>query len=83
VPAVAPRASGVSQAAWAAYRTEGQFISPDGRTVLLGAGLTAGDPGSNAALHQVPAIRAAVAAVAQETGATGYGSPVTHPPATT
>jgi RND superfamily putative drug exporter len=58
---------------WAAYRAENQFISPDGRTIQFDAGLTAGDPGSNAALHQVPAIRAAVAAVARATGATAYG----------
>jgi RND superfamily putative drug exporter len=40
---------------------------------LFGAGLTAGDPGSSAALHQVPAIRAAVAAVARSVGASAYG----------
>src|SRR5438876_1015633 len=34
---------------------------------------TAGDPGSNAALGQVPAIRAAVAAVARDVGARSYG----------
>src|SRR5262249_41617689 len=45
----------------------------DGRTVLFDAGLTADDPGSNAALHQVPAIRAAVAAVTRDTGASAYG----------
>jgi RND superfamily putative drug exporter len=55
------------------YRAESQFISPDGRTVLFDAGLTAGDPGSNAALHQVPAIRAAVATVAHDVGARAYG----------
>jgi len=57
----------------AAYRAEGQYISADGRTVRFNAALRAGDPGSNAALHQVPAIRAAVAAVARATGATAYG----------
>jgi putative drug exporter of the RND superfamily len=64
-------AAGAEQ--WALYRAESQFISPDGRTVLFNAGLTAGDPGSNAALHQVPAIRAAVAAVARDTGASAHG----------
>ena len=52
---------------------ESQYISADGRTVRFNAALRAGDPGSNAALHQVPAIRAAVAAVARATGATAYG----------
>jgi RND superfamily putative drug exporter len=68
-----PRASGVTPAEWAAYRTESQFISPDGRTVVFDAGLSAGDAGSNAALHQVPAIRAAVASVAHGVGARAYG----------
>ena len=60
-------------AVWAAYRAETQFISADGRTALFDAGLAAGDPGSNAALRQVPAIRAAVAGVARDTGASAYG----------
>lgn len=70
---VPPRASGATPAEWAAYRTESQFISPDGRTIVFAAGLSAGDAGSNAALHQVPAIRAAVAAVAHGVGARAYG----------
>jgi RND superfamily putative drug exporter len=65
--------SGVPAAAWTAYRAESQFISADGRTVRFNAALTAGDPGSNAALHQVPTIRAAVAAVARAAGASAYG----------
>ncbi len=52
---------------------ESQFVSPDGRTVRFDVSLAAGDPGSNAALGQVPAIRAAVAAVARASGATAYG----------
>jgi putative drug exporter of the RND superfamily len=36
-------------------------------------GLTAGDPGSDAALRQIPAIRTAVATVAREAGASAYG----------
>jgi putative drug exporter of the RND superfamily len=73
LPAQPPPGSAVRAARWALYRAESQFISPDGRTVLFNAGLTAGDPGSNAALHQVPAIRAAVAAAAHATGASAYG----------
>jgi putative drug exporter of the RND superfamily len=64
---------GVPAATWTAYRAERQFISADGRTVRFNAALAAGDPGSNAALHQVPAVRAAVAAVARATGASVYG----------
>jgi putative drug exporter of the RND superfamily len=73
LPALPPPGSAVRTAVWVVYRAESQFISPDGRTVLFDAGLTAGDPGSNAALHRVPAIRAAVAAVARATGVSTYG----------
>ena len=68
-----PPGSRVPPATWAAYGAETQFISPDGRTVVFDARLVNGDPGSNAALRQVPALRAAVAAVARATGATAYG----------
>jgi putative drug exporter of the RND superfamily len=73
MPAVPPPGSGVRPATWGAYRAESQFISSDGRTVLFDARLTAGDPGSDTALHQVPAIRAGVAAVAHDAGASAYG----------
>jgi len=73
LPALPPAGSRLPAASWAAYRAETQFISPDGRTVLFDAGLRAGDPDTNAAVNQVPAIRAAVAAVAHATGATSYG----------
>ena len=73
IPPVPPPGSHVPPATWAAYGAERQFISPDGRTVLFEARLVAGDPGSNAALGQVPAIRSAVAAVARATGASAYG----------
>jgi RND superfamily putative drug exporter len=73
IPAVPPPGNRIPPATWAAYGAETQFISPDGRTVLFDARLVAGDPGSNAALGQVPALRAAVAAVARATGASAYG----------
>ncbi|HEV3173381.1 MAG TPA: MMPL family transporter [Actinocrinis sp.] len=73
LPAVPPPGSGVQDAEWAAYRAESQFISPDGRTVQFEVGLTAGAADSNAAAHQIPAIRAAVAAFAREAGATANG----------
>jgi MMPL family len=83
LPAVPPPGSALPRAMWAAYRAESQFVSPDGRTVLFDAGLTAGDPGSNAALRQVPAIRASVAAVGREAGASAYGVIGEAPAATT
>lgn len=73
LPAAPPAASGVTPSTWSTYRAESQFISPDGRTVLFSVGLRAGDPDSNGALYQVPAIRAAVAAVARAVGATESG----------
>ena len=79
LPAVPPpgisagTSTGVQAGEWASYRAQSQFISPDGHTVLFDAGLTAGDPASNAALNQVPAIRAAVAAVAKDAGAEADG----------
>jgi putative drug exporter of the RND superfamily len=66
-------AGGVPAATWTAYRAESQFISADGRTVQFNASLTSGDPGSNTALHQVTAIRTAVAAVARDADARAYG----------
>jgi len=73
LPAVPPAGSDLPVATWTAYRAESEFISPDGRTVVFGASLAAGDADSNAAMHQVPAIRAAVAGVARAAGATAYG----------
>ena len=73
IPAVPPPGNHIPPATWAAYGAETQFISPDGRTVLFDARLVAHDPTSNAALRQVPAIRAAVAAVARASGASAYG----------
>jgi putative drug exporter of the RND superfamily len=59
-----------------------QFVSPDGRTVRFQVALAAGDPGSDAALRQVPAIRTAVATVARDVGARDDGvtgeAPVTY-----
>jgi RND superfamily putative drug exporter len=73
LPALPPPGAGVDAPTWAAYRAESQFISPDGRTVRFTASLAAGDPDSNTALAQVPAIRAAVAAAARASGATAWG----------
>jgi len=73
LPARPPPSSHVRADVWAAYRAESQFISADGRTVLFDGALSTGDPGSNAALRQVPGIRAAVATVAHDTGASAYG----------
>ncbi len=59
--------------AYQLYRVTGNYVSPDGRTVLLDTGLKAGDPGSTAALDAVPAIRAATTRIAKSVGATASG----------
>jgi len=73
IPPVPPPGSRIPPATWAAYQADSQFVSPDGRTVLFDARLVHEDPGSNAALGQVPVIRAAVAAIARAAGASAYG----------
>jgi RND superfamily putative drug exporter len=73
LPAVPPPGTRIPAATWAAYGAEARYISPDGRTVLFDARLAHDDPASNAALRQVPAIRAAVATVARATGASADG----------
>ncbi len=50
-----------------------QFISPDGRTVQFYAISNAGPPGGTAATNQTPQVRAELAKVAQEVGATENG----------
>ncbi len=48
-------------------------MSTDGHTVQFAAALSAGDPGTTAALNAVPAMRAELASVARSTGATANG----------
>ncbi|MGH9296924.1 MAG: MMPL family transporter, partial [Acidimicrobiales bacterium] len=56
------------------YRADAQYVSPTGRIVQFAAGLRAGDPGGNAALHEVPAIRAALGRAAAAVHAVQYGT---------
>ena len=65
--------AGVSPRAYAAYRSLTQFVSADGRTVQFYTSLRAGDPGSDAALNAVPAVRDAVSRVAAAVGASDWG----------
>jgi RND superfamily putative drug exporter len=66
-------ARGITVADYQAYRAESQFISADGTTIQLYATLTAGDPGSTAAMQAIPAVRTALAAAAGHAGATASG----------
>ena len=56
-----------------AYRATARYISADGRTVQWEAGLTAGDPGSTAALQAVGTVRDQVTEVADHVGAEASG----------
>ncbi|MHB1988692.1 MAG: MMPL family transporter [Acidimicrobiales bacterium] len=55
------------------YRADGQYISANGRIVQFAAGLKVGDPGSTAALDEVPRMRATLAHAAKSVGATKWG----------
>jgi putative drug exporter of the RND superfamily len=59
----------VPLSAYQAYRATANYVSPDGRTVQYSTSLTAGDPGSTAAMNAVPSVRAATASVARSIGA--------------
>jgi RND superfamily putative drug exporter len=71
--ALPPNGSDISIAQYELYRAEAQYVSTDGHVVQFAASLTAGDPGSTAALNVVPAMRTELASVASSTGATANG----------
>ncbi|HEY1466825.1 MAG TPA: MMPL family transporter [Acidimicrobiales bacterium] len=73
LPVLEPAGLGIPSSAYAAYLSTSQFISRDGRTVLFSATLTAGAAGSTLALQAIPGIRAVVADVSRDVGASDYG----------
>ena len=75
LPAVEPPslATKIPPHDYAAYRSLSQYISADGRTLQFYTALTAGDPGSTAALNAIPSVRAAVSSVAASIGALASG----------
>ena len=70
---VPPAGSGVSPADYDTFLTTSRYISADGHTVQWETGLTAGNPGANAAINVVPQIRSAVSAAAAKAGADANG----------
>jgi putative drug exporter of the RND superfamily len=54
------------------YRETANYVSPDGRTVQFSTGLKY-DPGSTAAMDEIPAIRAATTSIQKSVGATASG----------
>ena len=73
LPIVEPAGSRVPRYAYDTYRATAQYISPDGRTLLFRVSLSAGTPGTTAALQAIPAIRRTVGAVARSVGADAWG----------
>jgi putative drug exporter of the RND superfamily len=76
VPAVQPThgpAAALSPALYQAYRATPQVISADGHTVQFMASLQVGSPDSNAAIGEVPTMRADLASVAMQAGASANG----------
>jgi RND superfamily putative drug exporter len=73
LPVIAPPALGVPATTYNAYRAAAQLVSTDGRTVLVNASLTVGDPQSTVALNQTPAMRTAVTQAAHASGAIDSG----------
>jgi RND superfamily putative drug exporter len=72
-PTVEPAGLHVSASAYAAYLSTGQFISRDGKTVLISTTLRAGSAGSTLALQAIPGVRSVVARVATDVGAVANG----------
>jgi putative drug exporter of the RND superfamily len=54
------------------YRETANYVSPDGRTVQFSTGLRY-DPGSTAAMNEIPAIRTATTSIQKSVGATASG----------
>jgi putative drug exporter of the RND superfamily len=70
---LAPATTAIPAQLYSAYAATARYISADGLTVQWEAGLSAGDPGSTAALNAVPRIRTAVAGMARQVGASANG----------
>jgi RND superfamily putative drug exporter len=73
LPALPPSGSGVSFSQYQTYRSLAQYVSTDGHVVQFAVALSAGDPGTTAALNAVPAIRVETQKVATSTGAVANG----------
>ncbi len=70
---IEPPGTGVSPVLYQAYRSEFQFISSDGSTVVFETLLNAGDAASTTALQAIPTVRAQVTQVASKFNVPRYG----------
>jgi putative drug exporter of the RND superfamily len=73
LPLTEPAGLRVPRNVYDAYRATAQYVSADGRTVQFLAALRGGNQQSTPAMDATPAVRAAVAAAARTSGATGDG----------
>jgi RND superfamily putative drug exporter len=73
LPATQPPGSRVPAAQYGLYRATGQFISDDGRTLLLVANLRNGNLDDPHAVDQIPGLRADLANLARSVGAVDSG----------
>ena len=79
LPMTPPAGFTGTTAAYEAYKASGQFLTPDGRTVLFETALAAGPSTSTAAASAMPDVRSAVDDVgrsiaATESGVAGYAA---------
>ena len=73
LPMTPPAGYTGTAAAFEAYKASGQFLTPDGRTLLFQTALAAGPSTTTAAAAAVPDVRDAVARVGRSVGATETG----------
>ena len=73
LPVIPPAGLRVPPAAYNAYRSSAQFVSPDGRIIQFQANLAAGPQSSTAAKDATPQIRAALSSAARASGAIDNG----------
>ncbi len=73
LPPLPPPGLKIPLLVYVSYRGESQFVSANGRVIQFQAGLSVGDPGSTAALEEVPALRSLVSGAARATGASASG----------
>jgi putative drug exporter of the RND superfamily len=70
-PATLP--PGITAQTYQLYRSVGQYVSPDARTVRYASTLATGNPTDAASVAAVPGLRSLAASVAQDVGATRNG----------
>ncbi len=73
LPSLPPKGTAVPLALYEEYRSDAQYVSPNGRIVQFAAGLRAGNPGGTRALDAVPKIRAVLQSAARSVGAVRSG----------